>query len=290
MPAFLDHQHLHVLLISAIRLVGVAAAARRGLSAAGAPVRAASAKNPLQEPCRRYRLLFYQRPGAQPAADPAAGAGGPRRSRGRAVRACRRRSRRWPIWARAVAALVVGEIGFYWGHRWTHEIPFLWRFHSVHHNPAQVYFLISARAHPIDNVFTRLCGLIPVYILGLATPLTPAGGVVSALLVLVHHDVGLPDPCQSALAAGSARMGDLDPRLPPLAPHAWASRGTATTRRCCPAWTGSSGPTTCPATDGRRPTASRRNCPVRWPDSWSIRCARGSRKAACREPVAARPR
>jgi sterol desaturase/sphingolipid hydroxylase (fatty acid hydroxylase superfamily) len=91
----------------------------------------------------------------------------------------------WPLWQRVLAGVVVGEIGFYWGHRWTHEIPFLWRFHSIHHSAEHVYFLISSRAHPIDSVFTRLCGLIPVYILGIATPLTPEGGTVAALLVLV---------------------------------------------------------------------------------------------------------
>lgn len=91
----------------------------------------------------------------------------------------------WPLWQRALAALVVGEIGFYWGHRWCHEIPFLWRFHSVHHSAENIYFLISARAHPLDNVFNRLCGLAPVYILGIATPLTPEGGTVAALLVLL---------------------------------------------------------------------------------------------------------
>jgi sterol desaturase/sphingolipid hydroxylase (fatty acid hydroxylase superfamily) len=90
-----------------------------------------------------------------------------------------------PLWQRVLAGLVVGEIGFYWGHRWTHEIPFLWRFHSIHHSAENIYFLISARAHPIDSVFTRLCGLIPIYVLGIATPLTPEGGAVSALLVLV---------------------------------------------------------------------------------------------------------
>ena len=30
-----------------------------------------------------------------------------------------------PIWARMVLAMVVGEVGFYWGHRWSHEWPLL---------------------------------------------------------------------------------------------------------------------------------------------------------------------
>lgn len=91
----------------------------------------------------------------------------------------------WPLWMRIVVGLVVGEVGFYWGHRWAHEIPWLWRFHAVHHHPTSIYFLISARAHPIDMVFIRLCGLIPAYILGVASPLTPNGSVVPALIILV---------------------------------------------------------------------------------------------------------
>lgn len=91
----------------------------------------------------------------------------------------------WPLWLRAVAGLVIGEIGFYWGHRWTHEIPFLWRFHSIHHSTEHLYFLASSRAHPLDMIFVRLCGLIPVYILGLASPLTPSGNVVPALIMVI---------------------------------------------------------------------------------------------------------
>lgn len=91
----------------------------------------------------------------------------------------------WPLWQRILGGLVVGEIGFYWGHRWTHEIPFLWRFHSIHHSAEHVYFLTSARAHPIDNVFIRLCGLVPAYMLGVASPLSPTGSIIPVLIVLV---------------------------------------------------------------------------------------------------------
>ena len=31
-------------------------------------------------------------------------------------------------------AVVVASIANYWGHRLTHEVPFLWRFHAVHHS------------------------------------------------------------------------------------------------------------------------------------------------------------
>jgi len=90
-----------------------------------------------------------------------------------------------PLWARFAAALLVGEIGFYWGHRWSHEIPLLWRFHAVHHDAGHLDFLVNTRAHPVDMVFTRLCGLAPLFALGLASPVGREGGLVPVLVVLV---------------------------------------------------------------------------------------------------------
>ncbi len=91
----------------------------------------------------------------------------------------------WPGWLRIGAALVVGDIGFYWGHRWSHEIPLLWRFHVIHHSAEHVDFLVNTRAHPVDMVFTRLCGLIPLYIFGLATPMHGNGTIIPVLVLLL---------------------------------------------------------------------------------------------------------
>lgn len=90
-----------------------------------------------------------------------------------------------PLWARMAAAMVVGEIGFYWGHRWSHEISLLWRFHAIHHSAEHVNFLVNTRAHPVDMVFTRLCGLVLLYACGLASPVGPHPTLVPALVLFV---------------------------------------------------------------------------------------------------------
>src|SRR5438552_1478752 len=43
-----------------------------------------------------------------------------------------------PLWARVVAGLVAGEIGYYWGHRWSHEIQFILGFHAIHHSAEEM--------------------------------------------------------------------------------------------------------------------------------------------------------
>jgi sterol desaturase/sphingolipid hydroxylase (fatty acid hydroxylase superfamily) len=90
-----------------------------------------------------------------------------------------------PLWARFPAAMVVGEVGFYWGHRWMHEVPLLWRFHEIHHSAEEMDWLVNTRAHPVDMVFTRLCGFIPMYLLGLAQPMGNAVDLVPLLVTLV---------------------------------------------------------------------------------------------------------
>ncbi|PIF09441.1 sterol desaturase family protein [Janthinobacterium sp. 13] len=89
-----------------------------------------------------------------------------------------------PLWGKLLLGLLIGEVGTYWGHRLSHEIPWLWRYHAVHHSTEQLYFLANTRTHPVDMVVTRLFGLTPLYLLGLAGP-GAAGSAAPVLLLLI---------------------------------------------------------------------------------------------------------
>jgi sterol desaturase/sphingolipid hydroxylase (fatty acid hydroxylase superfamily) len=90
-----------------------------------------------------------------------------------------------PLWARMIAAMVVGEVGFYWGHRLCHQIPWLWRFHAVHHSAEHISFLVNSRMHPVDAVFTRMSGLVLLYATGLASPVGPNPNLIPTLILLI---------------------------------------------------------------------------------------------------------
>ena len=89
-----------------------------------------------------------------------------------------------PLWVRIPVTMVLGEVGYYWGHRWSHQIPLLWKFHSIHHSAERLDFLVNGRAHPVDMVFGRFCALVPVVALGFGGPAAKSGSQVVIAVTL----------------------------------------------------------------------------------------------------------
>jgi lathosterol oxidase len=58
-------------------------------------------------------------------------------------------------------------------------VPFLWRFHAVHHSSEAMDWLAASRIHLVDAVVTRALAFVPLYVLGFST------GPVYAYLVFV---------------------------------------------------------------------------------------------------------
>ena len=60
---------------------------------------------------------------------------------------------------------MLADTGFYLAHRAFHAVPFLWRFHSIHHSIEEMDWLAAHRVHPVDQILTKSASFLPVFAL-----------------------------------------------------------------------------------------------------------------------------
>jgi sterol desaturase/sphingolipid hydroxylase (fatty acid hydroxylase superfamily) len=98
-----------------------------------------------------------------------------------------------PFVPQLLLCILVADLAQYWTHRAYHEVPYLWKFHAVHHSVKTMDWLAGSRQHMLELIFTRVCVLAPLYILGFSE------GVMNAYIIVVgfqavfnHANVHLP--------------------------------------------------------------------------------------------------
>lgn len=98
-----------------------------------------------------------------------------------------------PWWLQAVEVVVLSDFLIYWGHRLQHRVPFLWRFHSIHHSAEHLDWLAAHREHPVDSVYTIGLINLPAFVLGF--PLETLAGFIAfrgIWAIYIHSNVRLP--------------------------------------------------------------------------------------------------
>ena len=90
----------------------------------------------------------------------------------------------WPselhVIAQVFLFLLLKDFFRYWYHRWLHEVPFLWRWHAVHHSVERLYWLNGIRSHPVEILGQTLLWALP---LALLQP-PPEVAMISILMAL----------------------------------------------------------------------------------------------------------
>lgn len=99
----------------------------------------------------------------------------------------------WSGWPGLILDLLLLDLWIYWWHRANHRLPFLWRFHEVHHLDEMLDTTSALRFHFGEVVLSSAVRALVIVILGL--PLSSV--VVFEVLVLVsaifhHSNLKLP--------------------------------------------------------------------------------------------------
>lgn len=71
-----------------------------------------------------------------------------------------------PLWIEVLALWVVKDFIQFGVHNLLHRVPWLWRFHSVHHSSEELDWLSNWRFHPLETVVYQSALYIPAFLLG----------------------------------------------------------------------------------------------------------------------------
>ena len=97
-----------------------------------------------------------------------------------------------PLWLQFLEVLLIADLGFYLAHRAFHRIPWLWRFHSVHHSIEHLDWIAAHRVHPMDQIVTKSASLLPVFLLGFDVAALAAFAILYQWQsLLIHANVRL---------------------------------------------------------------------------------------------------
>ncbi len=95
-----------------------------------------------------------------------------------------------PFVVQFVAILFVADLTQYWVHRAFHRVPWLWRFHRIHHSAESMDWLAGSRLHLVDVAVTRGLSYVPIYVLGFAeAPLFAYVVFVSIQATFIHANL-----------------------------------------------------------------------------------------------------
>jgi lathosterol oxidase len=87
-------------------------------------------------------------------------------------------------------AIALADLFQYAVHRAFHAVPWLWRFHAIHHSSTAMDWLAGSRLHLVDVVATRAASFVPLFLAGIAGPALVGYLVfVSFQAVFLHANV-----------------------------------------------------------------------------------------------------
>jgi sterol desaturase/sphingolipid hydroxylase (fatty acid hydroxylase superfamily) len=95
-----------------------------------------------------------------------------------------------PGWLQYLQALLIVDFFAWLYHFLSHKIPFLWKFHAIHHSPEEMDWLIAARFHPVELTLSRLFRYAPLTVFGFTyEPIAIIGFLDFFLSMYVHSNI-----------------------------------------------------------------------------------------------------